>query len=144
MFLISKQIPFYLYFSYWNNSFLFVFRSQEISKQRRFYFPQVFSRFDASNYALYLNAGERFSMFSNSIKPNSLNVYDTKIQKKTHVSAKKFSACISILHPNVKIPEQPSELILSIIKRRGITEIYNKVKKVQLNIWFRRSNIGCF
>lgn len=109
---------------------LLIFRSKEISKQKRFYIPQVFSRFDAPNYTLYLNPGERFSMFSNSIKPDSLNVYDTKIQRKTHVSAKKLSACISIVHPNVKIPEQPSELILRVIERRGITEIYSKVKKV--------------
>lgn len=109
---------------------MFISSSKEISTQHRFYFPQLFSRFDASNFNLYLNAGERFSMFSNNIKPDSLNMYENKSQKKSSVSAKKLSACLSIIQPNVKIPEEPSELITTIIKKRGITEAYNKVKKV--------------
>lgn len=109
---------------------MLIFSSKEISMQHRFYFPQLFSRFDNSNYSLFLNAGERFSMFSNSIKPDSLAMYESKSQKKTHISAKKLSACLSIIHPNVKIPEEPAELIMTIIKKRGIIEEYNKVKKV--------------
>lgn len=69
-------------------------------------------------------------MFSNSIKPDSLTVYENKSQKKSSVSAKKLSACLSIIQPNVKIPEEPCELIMTIIKKRGITDAYNKVKKV--------------
>lgn len=111
-------------------SVFYIFRSKEISKQKRFQFPQVFSRFDSANYSLYLNPGERFNMFSTSIKPDALNVYDMKIQRKPHISAKKLSACIGILDPNVKIPEQPSKFILTVIEKRGITEFYNKVKKV--------------
>lgn len=113
-------------------SILFIFRSKEISSQYKFYIPQIFSRYDLPNTSLYLNAGEKFNMFSKSIKPDSHGMNENKVHRKSHVSAKKLSVCLSIVDPNVKLPEKPSDLIISIIKKRGLLEIYNQLNKVGL------------
>lgn len=105
-----------------------IFRAKEIRNQPRFYIPQIFSRLDACNNTLYLNAGERFNLFCNAIKPESLTMYETK--KKSHLSAKKLSACVNLTEPNVKIPEEPIDVILTIIKRRGILDMHKRIKQV--------------
>lgn len=64
------------------------------------------------------------------IKPDSLSMYENKSSKKSYLSAKKLSARLSIVDPNTRIPDKPPELIMTIIKRRGILDIYNKVKEV--------------
>lgn len=69
-------------------------------------------------------------MFTNSIKPDSLSANENKVYKKTYVSAKKLSVYLNIIHPDTKIPEEPSDFIIALIKKRGLLEVYKKINKV--------------
>lgn len=90
--------------------------------------PQIFSRFDASNYTLHLNSGEKFNLFNNTIKTEST---ENKNPRRVQTSTKKLSALLNITDPNVKVPEAPLEILLTIVERRGLLNSYNGLKKVR-------------
>lgn len=128
---LTVEILFFIYIL--TITILLYFSSKEISNQTRFYCPQAFSRLAAPTNALYLNLNEKYNLFTNSIKSETTVNIDKGVGKK-HVSITGLSIKLHIIDPNTKIPEKPSDVLLDVIKKKGLQESCNNVKKVKVYI----------